>query len=168
MKNIFLIVFCLLVSTVWAKEEKNKRIQYCTTLEEAMQQAARKHKPIFFNCYAGWAGPSVLMDSVVLTDPDLVSFIQKHFVSLRVDMPKTQEGRKLAERYRVKFYAHYLILDEKVALMDTVDTRGVEQWEKNLLAALDGRKVDYLIVSHLEPDHAGRLGPVQPRGPGLL
>ncbi len=49
------------------------------------------------------------MDSVVLTDPDLVSFIQKHFVSLRVDMPKTQEGRKLAERYRVKFYAHYLI-----------------------------------------------------------
>ena len=113
MKNIFLIVFCLLVSTVWAKEEKNKRIQYCTTLEEAMQQAARKHKPIFFNCYAGWAGPSVLMDSVVLTDPDLVSFIQKHFVSLRVDMPKTQEGRKLAERYRVKFYAHYLILDEK-------------------------------------------------------
>ena len=33
MKNIFLIVFCLLVSTVWAKEEKNKRIQYCTTLE---------------------------------------------------------------------------------------------------------------------------------------
>ena len=52
MKNIFLIVFCLLVSTVWAKEEKNKRIQYCTTLEEAMQQAARKHKPIFFNCYA--------------------------------------------------------------------------------------------------------------------
>ena len=58
MKNIFLIVFCLLVSTVWAKEEKNKRIQYCTTLEEAMQQAARKHKPIFFNCYAGWAGRS--------------------------------------------------------------------------------------------------------------
>lgn len=42
--------------------------------------------------------------------------------------------------------------------MDTVDTRGVEQWEKNLLAALDGRKVDYLIVSHLEPDHAGSIG----------
>ena len=54
-------------------------------------------------------------------------------------------------------YNSYLILDEKVALMDTVDTRGVEQWEKNLLAALDGRKVDYLIVSHLEPDHAGSI-----------
>lgn len=42
--------------------------------------------------------------------------------------------------------------------MDTVDARGMEQWEKNLLAALDGRKVDYLIVSHLEPDHAGSIG----------
>ena len=48
-------------------------------------------------------------------------------------------------------YNSYLIFDEKVALMDTVDARGMEQWEKNLLAALDGRKVDYLIVSHLEP-----------------
>ncbi|MBO6139652.1 MAG: FprA family A-type flavoprotein [Agathobacter sp.] len=55
-------------------------------------------------------------------------------------------------------YNSYLILDEKVALMDTVDARGVEQWEKNLLAALDGRNVDYLIVSHLEPDHAGSIG----------
>ena len=55
-------------------------------------------------------------------------------------------------------YNSYLIFDEKVALMDTVDARGVEQWEKNLLAALDGRNVDYLIVSHLEPDHAGSIG----------
>ena len=55
-------------------------------------------------------------------------------------------------------YNSYLIFDEKVALMDTVDARGIEQWEKNLLAALDGRKVDYLIVSHLEPDHAGSIG----------
>ena len=55
-------------------------------------------------------------------------------------------------------YNSYLIFDEKVALMDTVDARGMEQWEKNLLAALDGRKVDYLIVSHLEPDHAGSIG----------
>ena len=55
-------------------------------------------------------------------------------------------------------YNSYLIFDEKVALMDTVDARGMEQWEKNLLDALDGRKVDYLIVSHLEPDHAGSIG----------
>ena len=57
-------------------------------------------------------------------------------------------------------YNSYLILDEKVTLMDTVDKRGMEQWEKNLMAALDGKKVDYLVVSHLEPDHAGSIGRV--------
>lgn len=55
-------------------------------------------------------------------------------------------------------YNSYLILDEKVALMDTVDVRGAEEWERNLKAALDGRKVDFLVISHLEPDHAGSIG----------
>ncbi len=54
-------------------------------------------------------------------------------------------------------YNSYVILDEKVALMDTVDKRGMEQWEKNLLAELDGRSVDYLVISHMEPDHAGSI-----------
>ena len=54
-------------------------------------------------------------------------------------------------------YNSYVILDEKVALMDTVDKRGMQQWEKNLLAALDGRSVDYLVISHMEPDHAGSI-----------
>lgn len=57
-------------------------------------------------------------------------------------------------------YNSYVILDEKVALMDTVDKRGMEEWEKNLLSALDGRKVDYLVVQHLEPDHAGSIARV--------
>ncbi len=54
-------------------------------------------------------------------------------------------------------YNSYVILDEKVAVMDTVDKRGMEEWEKNLTAALDGRKVDYLVIQHLEPDHAGSI-----------
>ncbi len=54
-------------------------------------------------------------------------------------------------------YNSYLIMDDKTALMDTVDIRGQEQWEKNLNEALSGRKLDYLIVSHLEPDHAGSI-----------
>ena len=49
-------------------------------------------------------------------------------------------------------YNSYLILDEKVALMDTVDVRGMHEWEKNLTEALGGRKVDYLVIQHLEPD----------------
>ncbi len=54
-------------------------------------------------------------------------------------------------------YNSYMILDEKIAVMDTVDKRGTEEWEKNLLAALDGKKVDYLVIQHLEPDHAGSI-----------
>lgn len=54
-------------------------------------------------------------------------------------------------------YNSYLIMDEKIALMDTVDARGAEEWEKNLLKELNGKKVDYVIVSHMEPDHAGSL-----------
>ncbi|MBO5291996.1 MAG: FprA family A-type flavoprotein [Lachnospiraceae bacterium] len=54
-------------------------------------------------------------------------------------------------------YNSYLILDEKTAVMDTVDKRGMEAWERNLLSELNGRKADYLVIHHLEPDHAGSI-----------
>lgn len=54
-------------------------------------------------------------------------------------------------------YNSYLILDDKIAVMDTVDLRAGEAWFSNLDSALDGRQPDYLIVSHLEPDHAGNV-----------
>jgi flavorubredoxin len=54
-------------------------------------------------------------------------------------------------------YNSYLILDEKVAVMDSVDPRKTEEWLQNLSAALEGRTPDYLIVQHMEPDHSGSL-----------
>ncbi len=54
-------------------------------------------------------------------------------------------------------YNSYLIMDEKVALMDTVDMRGLEEWSKNVDEALAGRGIDYIVVQHMEPDHAGSL-----------
>lgn len=51
-------------------------------------------------------------------------------------------------------YNSYVILDEKVAVMDTVDGRMLDEWFPRLEAALDGRTPDYLVVSHMEPDHA--------------
>ena len=51
-------------------------------------------------------------------------------------------------------YNSYVIMDEKIAIMDTVDIRFGEEWLKNLAAALNGRKPDYLIVQHMEPDHS--------------
>ena len=54
-------------------------------------------------------------------------------------------------------YNSYIILDEMVAVMDTVDKRGEKEWEEKLLEILAGRKVDFLILHHLEPDHAGSV-----------
>lgn len=54
-------------------------------------------------------------------------------------------------------YNSYLILDEKVAVMDTVDARATDTWMDNLSKALNGRTVDYLVISHLEPDHSGNI-----------
>ena len=54
-------------------------------------------------------------------------------------------------------YNSYLITDEKVAIMDTVDLRKSEDWWTNLEEALEGRTPDYLIVQHMEPDHAGNI-----------
>ena len=54
-------------------------------------------------------------------------------------------------------YNSYLILDEKVTVMDTVDARKTDEWLANLEEALEGRDVDYLVVSHMEPDHASNI-----------
>ena len=55
-------------------------------------------------------------------------------------------------------YNSYVILDDKVAVMDTVDKRGGDQWFANVREALGGRSVDYLVVSHMEPDGGGHPG----------
>ena len=54
-------------------------------------------------------------------------------------------------------YNSYLILDEKIAVMDTVDAGKTDEWFENLERELGGRTPDYLIISHLEPDHAANI-----------
>lgn len=54
-------------------------------------------------------------------------------------------------------YNSYVILDEKIAVMDTVDRNFGDEWLKNLSEALGGRKPDYLVVQHMEPDHSSNI-----------
>ena len=54
-------------------------------------------------------------------------------------------------------YNSYVILDDKVAVMDTADARKADEWKANLKEALDGRQPDYLVVHHLEPDHSALI-----------
>ena len=62
-------------------------------------------------------------------------------------------------------YNSYLILDDKVAVMDSVDSRKQEEWFELLAEALDGRTPDYLVVQHMEPDHAGSVAAFVARYP---
>ena len=55
-------------------------------------------------------------------------------------------------------YNSYVILDEKTAVMDTVDANFTDEWLANVKEALDGRDLDYIVVQHMEPDHAGSFG----------
>ena len=54
-------------------------------------------------------------------------------------------------------YNSYLIIDEKVAVMDSVDPRKTDEWLQKLADGLEGRTPDYLVVQHMEPDHAGSI-----------
>ena len=64
-------------------------------------------------------------------------------------------------------YNSYLILDDKVAIMDTSDARKGDEWKANLAEALAGRTPDYLVVHHMEPDHSALVAWVLQQYPGL-
>ena len=64
-------------------------------------------------------------------------------------------------------YNSYLVMDEKIAIMDTADKRKGEEWFANLEEGLEGRTPDFLIVQHMEPDHAGNIAVLMAKFPEL-
>jgi len=64
-------------------------------------------------------------------------------------------------------YNSYVIMDEKITVMDTVDARATDEWLANLETALEGKQVDYLVVSHMEPDHAGNIKVLAEKYPNM-
>jgi flavorubredoxin len=64
-------------------------------------------------------------------------------------------------------YNSYLIMDEKVAILDTADAHKGEEWLQNLEEALEGRKPDYLVIHHMEPDHSASVAPVLEKYPDV-
>ena len=65
-------------------------------------------------------------------------------------------------------YNSYVILDQKVAVMDAVDARKTQAWLENLEEALQGRKPDYLVVHHMEPDHSGSILALTEKYPDVI
>ncbi len=90
----------------------------------------------------------------------MIKNITKDLHYIGVDDP---DQRLFESQYRTPegmCYNSYVLIDEKVAVMDTSDSRTLDAWKTNLREALDGRQPDYLIVHHLEPDHASGIAEV--------
>lgn len=64
-------------------------------------------------------------------------------------------------------YNSYLIIDEKTAIMDTIDKRKTDEWLSNLEKTLEGKTPDYLVISHMEPDHAYNIGLIADKYPEM-
>ena len=83
-----------------------------------------------------------------VTDSILYAGVNDHQVDLF-------EGQYLVPRGMS--YNSYVIVDEKIAVMDTVDAAFGQEWLGNVEAALQGRRPDYLVIQHMEPDHSGSI-----------
>ena len=77
--------------------------------------------------------------------------ITKDVVYIGVDDPTQHLFESQYHTPEGMCYNSYVIIDEKVAVMDTSDSRTMDEWKANLATALDGRQPDYLVVHHLEP-----------------
>lgn len=64
-------------------------------------------------------------------------------------------------------YNSYVIMDDKITVMDTVDKRATDEWVSNLKEALGGKQPEYLVISHLEPDHAANMQKIAEMYPGM-
>ena len=64
-------------------------------------------------------------------------------------------------------YNSYVIMDEKIVIMDMVDKRAAKEWMENIDEVLNGKKPDYLVISHLEPDHSAYLSDVLEKYPDI-
>lgn len=83
--------------------------------------------------------------------------ITKNIFNVGVDIAKVDlfEGQYVVPQGMA--YNSFLIVDKKIALLDTVDIAATDKWLSNLAEVLGGRKIDYLVVSHMEPDHSANI-----------
>lgn len=108
---LVLLVSCKTQSRV-GEEDTGLNFIDSNTLTAAIDEAIAQDKLVFVDFYADWCLPCKMMDEDVFTDPQIIQFFDKHFVSLKVDGEKNN-GPNLAFMYSVKEYPTLLFLDTK-------------------------------------------------------
>ena len=103
------------------------KLDYVYTLEDAFRQSRQQKKPIFFNCFADWAVPCHGMNKLVFSDEEIGEFMNRNFVNLFMDL-SDKKNSSIAHRYKVKSFAHYLVLDADGNILLRI-TRGMPKDE---------------------------------------
>ncbi len=125
MKKIFSI-FCMVCMGVLFSMAQNGsdsmskvKVKFLDSYEDALKEAAETQKPIFFNCFADWAVPCHSMNEVVFSDADFAQWLNENFVCLCLNTVDTK-NQYLVEKYNIRFYAHFLILDPQGNLIHRI------------------------------------------------
>ncbi len=130
--HTFLFIgICLLARNIQAQQSEtygdkiksDVKMHYVYNYDEALKQAKKQNKLIFFNCFADWALPCHVMNQNVFSNQEFCDYMNRTFVNLFVNMPAA-EGKPLADKYGVKNYACYLILDSKGNMVQRIGSGG--------------------------------------------
>lgn len=128
MRKIKLLILSLLVGVLYGPQLHAQdgydswagvKVKFLNSYDEALKEAAATNKPIFFDCFANWAVPCHSMNRVVFSDEKFAQWLNEHFVCLCLEMT-APENQYLVQKYNVRFYAHFLILDPQGNLIHRI------------------------------------------------
>lgn len=80
--------------------------------ENAMKRSKNEDKLIFLDCYTSWCGPCKWMAKNTFTNPKVGAFFNDHFINMKLDMEKDQDGVRLAEKFKIMAYPTLLFIDK--------------------------------------------------------
>lgn len=119
MKKILWMLLLTVSCTGFVRAQESEGIQFFHgTWEEALQQAKKEGKMIFIDCYADWCGPCANMVKTIFPLKEVGDYFNRHFINLKCNMEKGEEGKSLKQRFDVVAYPTYLfITDEGYVVM---------------------------------------------------
>jgi len=101
--------FFVVVQTGWSQDQSASINYFAGTLPEALEAAKAQNKPVFIKGYTDWCGYCKLLDRKTLSDDEVVSYLNAHFINIRVNMERA-DGPEIASKYRINGFPTLLVL----------------------------------------------------------
>lgn len=112
MRKLHFIALAVLFSFLqisWGQDQSNSVKYFAGTLPEALEAAKAQNKPVFVKGYTDWCGYCKLLDRKTLANEEVASYLNAHFINLRVNMERA-DGPEIANKYRIKGFPTMLVL----------------------------------------------------------